>query len=257
MNSIKITPDWVRNRKNTGEKIAALTVVDYPTAKILDEAQIPLLLVGDSLGMVTLGYEDTTKVSLNDMLHHVRAVARANVKALVVADIPFGWNREAEKALYCARKLYEAGAEAVKIEGGKEVGQIVKLLISQGIAVMGHIGLMPQFLGQPPKYRKYGIDEKEKKQIIDDALFLSRLGVFAIVLEALDEAVAAEVTRLIEVPTIGIGSGKYCDGQILVFHDLVGLFPWFRPKFVQPKLNMALLIKEAAIAYKKEVQSGL
>ncbi|QSR86245.1 3-methyl-2-oxobutanoate hydroxymethyltransferase [Candidatus Methylacidiphilum infernorum] len=256
MNSTKITPDWIRLRKGAGEKIAALTVVDYPTAKILDEAGIPLLLVGDSLGMVALGYEDTTKVSLDDMLHHLRAVARAKVRSLVVADMPFGWTREEGKALYCAQKLCEAGAQAVKIEGGTEVERIVRLLVSQGIAVMGHIGLMPQFLGQPPKYRKYGLEDKERKKIIDDALCLSKAGVFSIVLEALDEELAAEVTRLVDVPTIGIGSGKCCDGQILVFHDLVGLFPWFRPKFVQPKLDLVSLIKEAVRAYKEEVQKG-
>ncbi|CAI9086429.1 3-methyl-2-oxobutanoate hydroxymethyltransferase [Candidatus Methylacidiphilum fumarolicum] len=256
MNSTKITPDWIRHRKNSGEKIAALTVVDYPTAKIVDEAGLPLLLVGDSLGMVVLGYENTTKVSLDDMLHHVRAVARAKVKALVVADMPYGWNRNPNQALYCAQKLCDAGAEAVKVEGGTEIAATVELLLAKGIQVMGHIGLMPQFLGETPRYRKQGLREEEKKKIIDDALFLSKAGVFSIVLEAVEDQLAEEITKRVEVPTIGIGSGKFCDGQIRVFHDLMGLFPWFRPKFVQPKLNLALLIKEAATAYKKEVQEA-
>ncbi|CAB4244238.1 3-methyl-2-oxobutanoate hydroxymethyltransferase [Methylacidimicrobium sp. AP8] len=250
--SAKITPEWVRSRKETGEKIAALTAYDYPTARLLDEAGIPVLLVGDSLAMVVLGYPDTTSLRLDEMLPHVSAVARAKPKALVVADCPAGTYSTPDDARQTGKALIAAGAEAVKLEGGVEQSRTIRRLTEARIPVMAHIGLLPQLAGR--RFRKVGRGPEEREKLLADARAVEEAGAFSVVVEAVDARLAAEITRSLRIPTIGIGSGEGCDGQILVFHDLVGLFPWFRPNFVQPKADLARAIHAAAREYLAEVR---
>lgn len=250
--SSKITPEWVRSRKGTGEKIAALTAYDFPTARLLDEAAIPVLLVGDSLAMVVLGYPDTTSLPLAEMLPHVSAVARAKPRALVVADCPAGSYPTPEEALATGKTLVDAGAEAVKLEGGIEESGAIRRLVGAGIPVMAHIGLLPQRVGA--RFRKVGRRPEEREKLIADAQAVEEAGAFGVVIEAADAGLTAEITRSLRIPTIGIGSGAECDGQILVFHDLVGLFPWFRPRFVEPKADLARVIREAAGDFLLETQ---
>lgn len=251
--SSKITPEWVRSRKGTGEKVAALTAYDFPTARLLDEAGIPVLLVGDSLAMVVLGYPDTTSLRLDEILPHVAAVARAKPRALIVADCPAGSYSTPEEALATGRALVGAGAEAIKLEGGIEESEIIRRVVEAGIPVMAHIGLLPQRAGL--RFRKVGRLPEEKERLRADARAVEEAGAFSVVVEAADAGLSAEITRLLRIPTIGIGSGAECDGQILVFHDLVGLFPWFRPRFVEPKADLAQTIREAARAFLAETQA--
>ncbi|VVM06519.1 3-methyl-2-oxobutanoate hydroxymethyltransferase [Methylacidimicrobium cyclopophantes] len=251
-NLSKITPEWVRTRKEVGEKIAALTAYDFPTARLLDEAGVPVLLVGDSLAMVVLGYPDTLSLRLDELLSHLCAVARAKPRALVVADFPFGTYRTPEEALVTGKLLVEAGAEAVKLEGGVEESATIRELVKAGIPVMAHIGLLPQSAGR--RFRKVGRSPEERESILSDALAVEGAGAFSVVIEAADAGLAAEITQNLRIPTIGIGSGTGCDGQILVFHDLVGLFPWFRPRFVEPKADLARAIREAARLFLSETQ---
>jgi 3-methyl-2-oxobutanoate hydroxymethyltransferase len=248
----KITPEWVRSRKDAAQKIAALTAYDFPTARLLDEAGIPILLVGDSLAMVVLGYADTTSLRLEEFLPHLAAVARAKPRALVVADFPSGTYRTPTEALVTGRALVQAGAEAVKLEGGVEASDAIRMLVGAGIAVMAHIGLLPQSAGR--RFRKVGRQPEERERILADACAVEEAGAFSVVVEAADAGLTAEITRRLRIPTIGIGSGLECDGQILVFHDLVGLFPWFRPRFAEPKADLAPLIREAARLFLAETQ---
>ncbi len=250
--SSKITPQWVRSRKGTGEKIAALTAYDFPTARLLDEAGIPVLLVGDSLAMVVLGYPDTTSLRLSELLPHVAAVARAKPRALVVADCPAGTCLTPEDALATGKALVDAGAEAVKLEGGLEESEAIRRLTGAGIPVMAHIGLLPQRVGA--RFRRVGRLPEEREKLVADARAVEEAGSFSVVVEAADAGLTAEITRSLRIPTIGIGSGAECDGQILVFHDLVGLFPWFRPRFVEPKADLASAIREAARRFLAETQ---
>ncbi len=250
--SSKITPHWVRSRKGTGEKIAALTAYDFPTARLLDEAGIPVLLVGDSLAMVVLGYPDTTSLRLSELLPHVAAVARAKPRALVVADCPAGTYSTPEDALATGKALVDAGAEAVKLEGGLEEREAIRRLTGAGIPVMAHIGLLPQRVGA--RFRRVGRLPEEREKLVADARAVEEAGSFSVVVEAADAGLTAEITRSLRIPTIGIGSGAECDGQILVFHDLVGLFPWFRPRFVEPKADLASAIREAARRFLAETQ---
>ncbi|MGD9896815.1 MAG: 3-methyl-2-oxobutanoate hydroxymethyltransferase [Candidatus Methylacidiphilaceae bacterium] len=250
----KITPEWVRTRKGTGEKIAALTAYDFPTARLLDEAGIPLLLVGDSLAMVVFGYSETASLRLEEFLPHLSAVARAKPRSLVVGDFPYGTYRTSEEALATGQALVRAGAEAVKLEGGVEVSEAIRRLVGAGIPVMAHIGLLPQSAGG--RFRKVGRLPEERERILADAQAVEEAGAFSVVVEATDSGLTAEITRRLRIPTIGIGSGLECDGQILVFHDLVGLFPWFRPRFVEPKADLARVILEAARLFVAETQRG-
>ena len=255
MSSPKITPEQLRAMKSRGEKIAALTAYDYPLAKMLDEAGIPFLLVGDSLGMVVLGYPNTTLVTMADMEHHVRAVARAQPQALVVADLPMGSYDTVADAVANARRLLAAGAEAVKAEGGRAILPQVEAILAAGIPYCGHLGMLPQHVLEEGGYKVKGRTETEREALLADSRALAAAGAFAIVLELVTPAVAAEVSRLIASPTIGIGSGPDCDGQVLVIHDLVGLFPWFTPKFAKPRANCAAEIKAAVTAWKNAVES--
>jgi 3-methyl-2-oxobutanoate hydroxymethyltransferase len=230
------------------QKIGALTAYDFPTARLLDEAGVPVLLVGDSLGMVVLGHPDTTHVTMDDMLHHVRAVARARPRALVGGDLPFCSYDTPEQALTNARRLFEAGADFVKAEGGREILPQIRAILAAGIPFMGHLGMLPQHvLEEGGKYRIKGRDEVGRQHLLEDARMLEDAGVFATVLELVTPPVAAEITRACRhMLTIGIGSGPDCDGQILVTHDLVGAFPWFTPKFVTPQAATGEAIRTAA-----------
>jgi len=253
MNS-KITIETIRAMKVRGEKIAALTAYDYPMAKLLDEAGVPLVLVGDSLGMVVLGYPDTTHVTMLEMEHHVRAAARAKPNALLGADLPFKSYETVSSAVENARLLVATGAEYVKAEGGKKILPQVKAIVAAGIPFCGHLGMLPQHVLEEGGYRIKGKIESEQQRLLEDARLLADAGAFAIVLELVTPPVTKELTEKLAIPTIGIGSGADCDGQILVIHDLVGLFPWFTPRFVKPKANCAAEIKTAVAAWKDSLQ---
>ena len=247
----KVTAGQIRAMKARREKIAALTAYDFPMTRLLDEAGIPLLLVGDSLGMVVLGYPDTTQVTLEEIEHHVRAAARAKPQALLAADLPYHTYDNVETALASARRLQAAGAEAVKAEGGRAVIEQVRAIIAAGIPFLGHIGMLPQHVLEEGGYHIKGKKQQERDALLADARALADAGAFGIVLELVSPPVAAEITQAIEVPTIGIGSGPDCDGQILVIHDLLGLSPWFDLKHVKPRLNAAEQMREAVRDWKK------
>lgn len=235
----KRTAESIRAMKARGEKIPALTAYDFPMTHLLDAAGIPLILVGDSLGMVVLGYPDTTHVTMQEMEHHVRAAARAKPNALLVADLPYRSYDTPESAVASARRLVAAGAEAVKAEGGRPILPQVEAIISSGIPFCGHLGMLPQHVHEEGGYRIKGKDETEHQALLADADALAQAGAFALVLELVTASVAKELTRRVPIPTIGIGSGKDCDGQILVTPDLLGMLPWFNLKHVKPKLNAA------------------
>jgi len=239
--------------KVRGEKIAALTAYDFPMTKLLDEAGVPLLLVGDSLGMVVLGYPDTTHVTMAEMEHHVRAAARAQPNALLGGDLPFRSYETVASAGENSRRLVAAGAEFVKAEGGREIMPQVKAILATGISFCGHLGMLPQHVLEEGGYHIKGKLDMEHQKLLDDAKALAAAGAFAIVLELVTPPVAKEISQSVLVPTIGIGSGPDCDGQILVTHDLTGSFPWFTPRFVKPKANCAAEIKTAVAAWKSSL----
>ncbi len=240
--------------KKRGEKVAALTAYDYPMAKLLDECGVPLLLVGDSLGMVVLGYPDTTHVTMAEMEHHVRAAARAKPNALLGGDLPYHSYETVETAVADAKRLVAAGAEFVKAEGGREILPQVKAIIAAGISFCGHLGMLPQHVLEEGGYHVKGKKDAEHQALLDDAKALADAGAFAIVLELVTPPVAKEISQRIAVPTIGIGSGSDCDGQILVTQDLIGAFPWFTPRFVKPKANTAGGIKAAVSEWQNQLQ---
>ena len=236
-------------------RVAALTAYDFPMAKLLDEAGVPFLLVGDSLGMVVLGHPDTTHVTMDDMLHHTRAVARAQPRALVGADLPYRSYDTPEQAVTNGRRLVAAGAEFVKAEGGREILPQVEAILAAGIPFCAHLGMLPQHVVEEGgKYRIKGRDDAGRLKLIADAVALETAGAFACVLELVTPPVAKEITRhCAKMLTIGIGSGPDCDGQILVTPDLVGAFPWFTPKFVVPKAQTGEAIRGAV----REWMAGL
>lgn len=236
----------IRDRKG-GSPIASLTAYDYPTARLLDEAGVDLLLVGDSLGMVVLGFPDTTHVTLADMIHHTAAVARAEPAALIVADLPIGTYPDPATALINARHLVDAGAGAVKLEGGVRQADKVRTLVADGIPVLGHLGMLPQRVLEEGGYRRKGRTPEETSHLHDGAHALVEAGVFAIVLESVIDSVAREITAAVPVPTIGIGCGTdSCDGEIAVVTDIVGSYPWFVPPFATPLADTAGATRDAA-----------
>jgi len=241
------------------QKIVALTAYDYPTANLVDEAGIDLVLVGDSLGMVVLGYETTLPVTMDDIAYHTKAVFRGCEKALIVADMPFlSYHSDINDAIKNAGRLIkEAGAQAVKIEGGRERIKTIGAIIEAGIPVMGHLGLTPQSVHQFGGYKVQGKDKKIAEKIVNDAKLLQESGCFAIVLECIPELLAKMITEVIKIPTIGIGAGPHCDGQILVIHDLLGLNKGRIPKFVKKYFEGYPLMLNAIKEFKKEVQGGL
>ncbi|HWY40405.1 MAG TPA: 3-methyl-2-oxobutanoate hydroxymethyltransferase [Chthoniobacterales bacterium] len=241
--------DRYRDLKRRGEKITALTAYDYPTARLLDESGIDIILVGDSLGMVVLGYEDTTQVTLEEMLHHTRAVARGVKKALLVGDMPIRTFDTPDEAVTTARKFVEAGADAVKLEGGVSHTPHIEAITRAGIPFMAHIGMLPQQVREQGGYKVKGKTQSEAEALIADARAVEKAGAFSVVLEIVVSEIAKQITNAIGIPTIGIGSGEHCDGQILVTHDLIGFFPWFTPKFVSPEAQVAGEIRKAARAF--------
>ncbi len=238
----RISPDDIRAMKGL-RKIPALTAYDFPMARLLDEAGIPLILVGDSVGMVVLGYKDTTSVTMDEIEHHLRAAARAQPRALLVADLPYRSYENPETALRNAQRLVRAGADAVKAEGGRQILAQIHAIRSAGIPFLGHLGMLPQSVNEEGGYHIKGKIDAERQALLADADALVQAGAFAVVLELVIPTVAAEITAAIPIPTIGIGSGLQCDGQILVTSDLLGLFPWFTPRFVKPRLNAAEQMK--------------
>lgn len=245
----------LRARKG-GKSIAALTAYDYPTARLLDESGVDLLLVGDSLGMVVLGFPDTTHVTLEHMLHHTAAVARAKTKALVVADLPIHSYDTPDQALASAQLLIEAGAEAVKLEGGIRQAEKVRAITSAGIPVCGHLGMLPQRVLEEGGYHKKGKTPEQSAALLEGALALIEAGVFAIVLESVVPLTAASLTAAISVPTIGIGCGNgNCDGEVAVVTDLIGSYPWFVPPFARPEGDVASIVRHASLAYTQRVHS--
>jgi 3-methyl-2-oxobutanoate hydroxymethyltransferase len=254
---VPITVRDVRAFKERGERFAMLTAYDAAQARLLDEAGIPLLLVGDTLGMAVLGYADTVPVTMDEMLHHTAAVARGARDALVIGDMPFmSYQAAVEDGIRNAgRFLKEAGANAVKLEGGASVVELVRRLTAAGIPVIGHVGLTPQSVNQVGGFRVQGRSHEAAERILGDAKALEAAGVFAIVLEAVPSGLAREVTETLQVPTIGIGAGPHCDGQVLVFHDFVGMSD-FSARFVKRYASLGDEIKRAAGAFAREVAEG-
>ena len=245
-----------RELKKRGEKITALTAYDYPTARLLDESGIDIILVGDSVGMVVLGYEDTTEVTLAEMVHHTRAAARGVKRALLVGDLPIHSYDDAPQAVASARALMEAGAHAVKLEGGASHVAQIAAIVAEGIPVMAHIGMLPQSVREEGGYKVKGRTRAEAEGLLNDAAAVEKVGAFAVVLEIVTPETARQITNALKIPTIGIGSGSHCDGQILVTHDLIGLFPWFTPKFVSPEARVADEIRRATRAFIRRTMSA-
>ena len=254
----KVTVRTFLKKKREGEKITMLTAYDYPTAKLLDQAGIDAILVGDSLGMVIQGNESTLPVTVEEMIYHVKAVRRGVKRAMIIADMPFlSYQVSREEAIYNAGlMLKEGGADAVKLEGGERVADLVEELVSIGIPVMGHIGLTPQSVNVFGGYRVQGRTEEDIARLKNDALALEEAGVFSIVLESVPVEVAKDITESLSVPTIGIGAGPYTDGQVLVFHDYLGIFEDIKPRFVKRYRELGKEIIEATQEYIEEVKSG-
>ena len=244
--------------KKRGERFAMLTAYDYPSARLVEEAGVPIILVGDTLGMVVLGYDTTIPVTMDEMLHHVKAVVRGTRKAHVVADMPFmSFQAGPQEALRNAgRMLKEGGAQSVKLEGGRRVADTVSLLVSSGIPVMGHVGLTPQSVNQFGGYKLQGKTPAAAVKLINDAVALEQAGAYAIVLETIPAQLGEVITQKVSLPTIGIGAGPHCDGQVQVFHDLLGLFDEFVPKHAKRYAQLGDVIKAAVGQYVAEVQDG-
>jgi 3-methyl-2-oxobutanoate hydroxymethyltransferase len=255
---MRVSITRIREMKQKGEKISMLTAYDYATAKLVDEAGIPMILVGDSLGMVVLGYDSTIPVTMDEMIHHTKAVVRGTSKALVVGDMPFMTYQVCiEDALRnAARFIQEAGAQSVKLEGGEVMAETVKRVVAAGIPVMGHIGLTPQSVNQLGGYKVMGKTPEAALRLLNDARALDDAGVFAIVLECVPEGLSRLITEKVGVPTIGIGAGKFCDGQVQVISDLLGLYTDFVPKHAKQYARLFETISQAATDYIAEVQAG-
>lgn len=255
---MRVTIADIKAMKQRGEKIAMLTAYDYAIAKLIDEVGTPLILVGDSLGMVMLGYESTIPVTMAEMLHHTKAVVRGTKHALIIGDMPFmTYNISVEDALRnAARFIQEGGAQAVKLEGGETVAETVSRLVACGIPVQGHIGLTPQSINQLGGYKVIGKTPEVAIRLLNDARSLEQAGVFSIVLEAVPTQLSKLITERVSVPTIGIGAGKHCDGQVQVISDLLGLYTDFVPKHAKQYTKLSVSINKAVTDYIAEVKSG-
>lgn len=255
---MRTTINQIGDMKRKGEKIIMLTAYDFNTAKFEDEVGIPMILVGDSLGMVVLGYENPIPVTMDVMLHHARTVVRATKNALIVGDMPFMTYHESEQQALrnAGRFLQEAGTQAVKLEGGVTVAKTVRCIVDCGIPVMGHIGLTPQSVNQLGGLKVQGKSLEVARQLVEDARALEQAGVFSIVLEAVPARLAALVTQIVSVPTIGIGAGPGCDGQVQIVNDMLGSFNEFVPKHAKRYANLADVMKTAFAAYSQDVRSG-
>ena len=254
----KITTAVLKEMKKKGEKITMLTAYDYPISFITEKAGIDVVLIGDSLGMVVLGKDTTLSVTVDDIVYHTKAVVRGNKKSLIVADMPFlSYKVSNDEAIRNAgRMMQEGGASAVKVEGGAEIADIISSIIKADIPVMGHLGLTPQAIHKLGSYKTRGVDKTEAQKIISDAKLLEKLGVFAIVLEKIPLALAKKISVSISIPTIGIGAGPFCDGQVLVTYDMLGLFPKFLPKFVKKYADLDKEITNAFLVFVDEVKHG-
>ncbi len=255
---MRVTIEQIKEMKQRGEKIPMLTAYDYSTARLIDESGVPLILVGDSLGMVVLGYETTIPVTMEEMLHHTKAVVRGAKRALVVGDMPFmTYHISRDEALRnAARFIQEGGAQAVKLEGGENVAETVRHIVSCGIPVMGHIGLTPQSVHQLGGFKVVGKTVEMATKLLKDAKALEEAGAFAIVLELVPSQLSKLITEEVSIPTIGIGSGKDCDGQVQVISDLLGLYTEFVPKHAKQYAKLGEIIKKAVGQYISEVQTG-
>ncbi|HBV86923.1 MAG TPA: 3-methyl-2-oxobutanoate hydroxymethyltransferase [Desulfosporosinus sp.] len=253
----KMIPDFEK-MKQVGEKISMLTAYDYPSAQFVEEAGVDIILVGDSLGMVVLGYDSTVPVTMEEILHHTKAVRRGAAQTFVVADMPFMSYATTDLAIMNAGRLIkEGGADAVKLEGGLDIAPIVQILTRAGIPVVGHIGLTPQTANQLGGFKVQGRDLESAKQLIKDAQALEQAGAFLLTLEAIPRQVAKQISTELTIPTIGIGAGADCDGQVLVYHDILGLFKRFRPKFVKQYAELRSTSVQAIQEYHKEVKDGV
>ena len=255
---MRYTINDIKEMKLKGQRIPVLTAYDYPTAKLLDQAGIPIILVGDSLGQVVLGYESTVRVTMEEMLHHTRAAVRGTQHALVVGDMPFmSYQTDIPTAIRNAgRFLQEAGAHAVKLEGGERMAETVRSIVECGIPLMGHIGLTPQSVYQLGGYKVQGKTPKAAAQLMRDALALQEAGAFAIVLEGVPAPLSRLITQRLAIPTIGIGAGVHCDGQVQVLPDIIGMFTDFTPKHAKQYANLADVFKESVTQFMQEVQQG-
>ena len=253
----KVTTRTFQQKKKKSAPISVLTAYDYPTALAMDQAGIDSILVGDSLGMVVLGYETTLPVTMDDMLHHCKAVARGAKSALLIGDMPFmSYQISPQEALRNAgRFLQEAGMDAIKLEGGKEREEAIRLIISAGIPVMGHLGLTPQSVHQLGGFRAQGKLASAAKHLLEEAHFLQELGCFSLVLEAIPAKLATRISNELDIPTIGIGAGAGCDGQVLVTHDMLGLFDRFTPRFVKKYADMHNYMQDAFRKYIEDVEN--
>ena len=254
----RVTVRDIAGMKARGERIPMVTAYDYTTAKLADAAEIPIVLVGDSLGMVVLGYDSTIPVTMDDMVHHVKMVARGSQRALIVADLPFMTYQidHAQALTNAARLLQEGGAQTVKLEGGESVAETVHRIVEAGIPVMGHIGLTPQSVNAFGGYRVRGRHRDEAVQLLKDAKALEDAGAFSVVLELVPTPLARVISDSLTIPTIGIGAGPGCDGQVQVLHDMLGLFTDFVPKHAKQYANLGETIKQAFADYAREVRSG-
>ena len=254
----RITVRNIAEMKRRGEKIPMITAYDYTTAIIADAAEIPIVLVGDSLGMVVLGYQSTIPVTLDDMIHHVKMVARGSKNALIVADLPFMTYQidPAQALTNAARLMQEGGAHTVKLEGGENVAPIVQRIVECDIPVMGHIGVTPQSVNALGGYRVRGRNPREASQLLADALALEAAGAYAVVLELVPAPLSQLISQRLTIPTIGIGAGAGCDGQVQVLHDMLGLFTDFVPKHAKQYVNLAQVIKDAFSQYSQDVKDG-
>jgi 3-methyl-2-oxobutanoate hydroxymethyltransferase len=252
----KMTIKKLLEKKSNNEKLITITAYDYSTAKLVDQSGIDLVLVGDSLAMVMLGYENTLSVTMDEMIHHTKAVSRGVSNALLVGDMPFlSYKADKKDAVYNAgRFIQEAGAEAVKVEGGTEICPTIKRILDADIQVMGHIGLTPQSIYEFGGFMVQGKSLVNAKKLITDAINLQETGVFSIVLESIPWQIAKIITEQVDIPTIGIGAGSYCDGQILVLHDMLGIFTEIKPKFLKYFGEVGQSIKDALMRYKNEVE---
>lgn len=255
----KVTTAAVLKMKREGEKISMLTAYDYSTAVLVDGAGVDMILVGDSLGMVVLGYDSTLPVTMEDMLHHTKAVSRAAQRAMVIGDMPFmSYQASTEEAVRNAgRFMQEAGAHGVKLEGGQEVAETVRKITASGIPLVGHLGLTPQSVHQLGGYRVQGKDDKTARKLMEDARALEEAGAFSIVLECVPARLAGEISRALTIPTIGIGAGVECDGQVLVVNDMLGMFEKFTPRFVKKYAELNAEIRAAVGRYVDEVKGGV
>ncbi len=258
MTEKKITTAVIRERKIKGAKITMLTAYDYATAMVLDNAGVDIILVGDSLGMVVLGYESTLPVTMEEMLHHTKAASRGTKRAMLIADMPFMSYQasDTEAMLNAGRFLKEAGAQGVKLEGGREVAGLIRKMTAVGIPVMAHLGLTPQSVLQFGGHKIQGKEEAAANRIMEDARMIEDAGAFSVVLECVPAPLAAKITKALSIPTIGIGAGVECDGQVLVINDMLGMFERFTPKFVKKYCNLNAQMKDAVRQYIDEVKSG-